>query len=121
MNPLGWSASDPVSVYYPNKDTLSRRTLSLLFRHGSGYPYDRLTCIVTTTAPDGYRWRDTVAVVSYKGERLLGLNYDVEQVYRRDVLFDRQGDYRFSFTPLMPDTELLEVVALGVHIENQND
>lgn len=116
MNPLGWTAQEAVSVVYSNEDTVTPRTLSFLFRHDGAYAYDRLTCLVTTTTPDGYRWHDTVALQSFRGNRRPGRSYDTEQPFREHVVFNQRGDYRFTFSPLMPSGTVRNVEAVGIHI-----
>ena len=79
-DPGGWGS--PATVAYDNRDTLSERTLYVTARLRNNFGYDRLTLAVTTTTPDGYKWRDTVSIRAFDGVPEAGLFFDREQLVR---------------------------------------
>lgn len=112
--PGGWGS--PATVAYDNRDTLSERTLYVTARLRNNFGYDRLTLAVTTTTPDGYKWRDTVSIRAFDGVPEAGLFFDREQLVRTRTTFARPGRYLFTFSPVMPGGSIEGVAAVGIDI-----
>ena len=93
-DPGGWGS--PATVAYDNRD--------------------RLTLAVTTTTPDGYKWRDTVSIRAFDGVPEAGLFFDREQLVRTRTTFARPGRYLFTFSPVMPGGSIEGVAAVGIDI-----
>ncbi|MFQ9504964.1 MAG: hypothetical protein ACLR1G_14595 [Alistipes indistinctus] len=106
----------PATVAYDNRDTLSERTLYVTARLRNNFGYDRLTLAVTTTTPDGYKWRDTVSIRAFDGVPEAGLFFDREQLVRTRTTFARPGRYLFTFSPVMPGGSIEGVAAVGIDI-----
>ena len=113
-DPGGWGS--PATVAYDNRDTLSERTLYVTARLRNNFGYDRLTLAVTTTTPDGYKWRDTVSIRAFDGVPEAGLFFDREQLVRTRTTFARPGRYLFTFSPVMPGGSIEGVAAVGIDI-----
>ena len=111
---MAWGS--PATVAYDNRDTLSERTLYVTARLRNNFGYDRLTLAVTTTTPDGYKWRDTVSIRAFDGVPEAGLFFDREQLVRTRTTFARPGRYLFTFSPVMPGGSIEGVAAVGIDI-----
>jgi gliding motility-associated lipoprotein GldH len=123
VGPRGWSEQQPVVVSYENTDSLERKKLSVLIRFRKDFSYDRLDFVVETFTPDSLVWRDTLSLPAGAGSGLIettSLTYvDAKTPYRSNSVLGRTGEYRFRFTPLMPEEPLHEVVGVGIEVAGE--
>ena len=94
-----WHAKDKAEFDLEISDTQSLNNISLMVRHGDGYPYNNLYMFVTTSYPDGKVIRDTMEVIlaNQKGEWQgsgAGDLYDFKVPIKRNVRFALAGKYK---------------------------
>lgn len=116
VNELGWSSADKISVIYDNRDTVSFRNIDIVFRHSKHFEYDRLVVSVNVVTPAGMRWCDTIGLKSYTGDNSDSYYYEIEQLYRKNVVFSEEGQYLIEFRPVVSGNEIKGVSAIGVNI-----
>ena len=116
-DPDGWSPSDATTVAYENTDTLSARDIGVVVRLCNDFNYDKLALSLVTVTPDGYRWCDTLYIDTYGRLPKVGLYGELEQPYRRGVVFMQTGRYLFSLAPVMPASPTEGVAAVGIRLE----
>ena len=117
-DPDGWSPADETTVAYENTDTLSAHDIGVVVRLCNDFNYDKLVLSLVTVTPDGYRWCDTLYIDVYGRLPKMGLYGELEQPYRRGVVFGQRGRYLFSLSPVMPVTPTEGVAAVGVRLES---
>lgn len=118
VNERGWSSADKVSVVYDNQDTVSTRNIDVVFRHSKRFEYDRLVVSVNVVSPAGMKWCDTIGLKSYTGDNSDSYYYEIEQPYRKNVVFSEQGRYMIEFRPVISGSEIKGVSAIGINIHD---
>lgn len=115
-DPRGWSLAEPADIAVENEDTVSLRTMEVVVRYDAEFAFDRLDLSVTTIAPDGYRWCDTVSVPVPDPRSHIRVNRDINGTFRSGVLLAQKGVYRFRLAPLASQDGVQGILAVGVDI-----
>lgn len=96
----GWEQG--VQVAFENEDTLALRDLHIVVRYNDRFVGDTLRLAVRTTAPDSLVFQEPFTLVIPRGHHPAALGDEATILYRRNVVFDKAGRYRVSFTPVVP-------------------
>ncbi len=90
--------------------------MEVVVRYDAEFAFDRLDLSVTTIAPDGYRWCDTVSVPVPDTRSRIRVDRDINGAFRNGVLLAQKGVYRFRLAPLASQDGVKGVLAVGVDI-----
>lgn len=97
----------------PNIDTTTLRDISIFIYHTDDFREDSLSLRITTTTPDSLYHREELLFVPHHRRNAVGVSCEDVVTYRREVVFDRQGDYKITITPLRP---VKGVAAVGIQL-----
>lgn len=92
---------------YSNNDSLMRRDISIVVRYDMDYVADSVPLRILTISPDSLLYEEPFTLhIPHLADM-----YPEEQsfVYRRDVVLQRKGDYRFRITPESPVEGIMAV------------
>ena len=116
VSPISWD--DVARVTIANSDTVSLRDVDIIIRHNSNFVGDSLLLSVVTTTPDSIVFREVLMINMPNAMAPSVVSNEIVVGYRRDVLFDKTGEYTMEFTPA---TEVEGVKAVGVNIVYKNN
>jgi len=111
VDPYGWTEGAAAEV--ENGDTATLRDLSLVVRSNRLFRSDSLRLEICVETPDSMRYTETVSFPMHHPRRAAALRIIDEVPYRRRVVLDRIGTYRFTLTP---DRPIEGVEAAGINI-----
>ncbi len=111
VDPYGWTKGAIVEV--ENGDTSTQRDLSLVVRSNRLFRSDSLRLEIRIETPDSMYCTETVSFPMRHPRRAAALRIIDEVPYRRRVVLDRVGTYRFT---LIPDRPINGVEAAGINI-----
>lgn len=97
----------------PNIDTTTLRDIHVFVYHTDDFREDSLSLRITTLSPDSLRHEETLLLVPHHRERIPAVSCEDATLYRRDVVFNKQGNYQMTITPLRP---VKGVSAVGVQL-----
>ncbi len=103
----GWTS--PAEVTLTVDDTLSMFDLGIALRYEPKVVRDSLELLVTTVAPDGVRWSESVTIYPESSQATIE-NYDAP--YLNGVKWSMLGDYKIQFAP--------KYICKGVHAVGVN-
>ena len=109
-----WASSE--EFYYENEDTLSMREIAVVLRYDRKDVVDTLSLNIVTISPDSLVLSENMTLRIPR----LGDMRPAEQSfpYRRGVVLQRKGEYRFRLTPGMKADG---VGSVGLLIANQSE
>lgn len=111
VDPYDWH--DGVAVEVENGDTVTLRDVSLVIRSNRLFRADSLLLEIFVETPDSMHCTETVAFPMSHPRKAAALRTVVEIPYRRHVVFDRIGVYRFTLAPAEP---IEGIEAAGINI-----
>ena len=111
VNSILWS--DVARITINNSDTTSLRNIDIIIRYNSNFVGDSLRLNVATTTPDSILFREEVVINMPRSVAPSVISNEMVVGYRRDVLFDKEGEYTMEFSPM---SEVEGVKAVGVNI-----
>ncbi len=100
-------------ILLPNIDTTTRRDISVFIFHTDVFREDTLSLRITTTTPDSLYHSEPLLFVTHHRKNAVGMSCEDVVAYRRNVVFDKQGDYKMTITPLRP---VKGVAAVGIQL-----
>ena len=120
-----WHRDNVVRFELRIEDTISSHNLYVNIRNTSFYPMSNLYLFIRTTAPSGHSVKDTVEVIlaDDRGKWLgsgLGDIWDLQQLYKQNVRFAQQGEYRFEFEQAMRAEKLPFILDVGLRVEKSD-
>ena len=118
VNPLGWKTGDAVTAEFPNGDTVSFCDLYVVVRYDERAAGREVPLTVETLAPDSLAVGETITVRIPRRtfDRAIERNsvfFEREEPYRLRARLQRQGVYRFRFTPV-GTTPVEGIAAIGI-------
>lgn len=114
VDPLGWS--DAAELAVPNADTLARCDLSFFLRFNPRFKDDTLTLRIEVRTPDSLLLDEPFLFCVTHARRPAAIYHESAVAYRRQAVFSRCGDYRFSVTPVR---KVVGVEAVGLYVETK--
>ncbi len=118
VSPREWSQA--VQVVYPNADTLSRRSISVVVRYNNNFRADTLPLRMTVSPPgagaDDARFTERVEFLPQCPRTKPGIATVECFAYRRHSVLPQSGGYTFTIEPCTP---LKGVEAIGINIEKE--
>jgi gliding motility-associated lipoprotein GldH len=121
----GWDKDSIAQFDVEVSDTVKKYNLYINIRNKGNYPYSNIWLFVDITAPDGKLLTDTVEYIlaersgKWRGSGIGDL-FDNQFIYRRSVLFERSGTYRFMIKQGMRAQKLEGIHDIGLRVETQN-
>ena len=117
-----WASKNIIRLEYVVQDTATAQDIFINLRHTGLYKYNNIYLFVTTTAPNGKNIKDTVefALAQPSGKWLgsgVGDILDCRLAYKRQVRFGQRGKYIFYIQHGMRDTNLAEILDVGLRID----
>ncbi len=96
IDPLGWGVRDTLRFEVDNRDSVSRRDISVLFRFDGTFAERRIALTVSVTTPDSLRYEENFTAVL--GDRIKANNdfYEAVAPYRSDAVLSQCGVYIFE-------------------------
>ena len=96
IDPLGWSTRDTVRLEVINKDTLSQRSIGILFRFDNTFPDSELSLTVRVSTPDSLWYEENFTARLGSPVRANNDYYEATAPYRHGVVLMREGAYIFE-------------------------
>ncbi len=96
IDPLGWGARDTLRIEVDNRDTVSRRKISLLFRFDETFEERQIPLSMRVTTPDSLQYEESFTAMP--GNRVKANNdyYEAVVPYRSDAVLSQCGVYIFE-------------------------
>ncbi len=118
-----WPSEKIYRFEYLSNDTVSSKNVYINMRHNSLYKYNNIFLFVTTIAPNGKNFKDTVefTIADNKGKWLgagLGDIHDLRLTYKQNIRFAQQGKYVFYIQQGMREKILENITDIGLRIDN---
>lgn len=122
VNTFGWNLTDTLNYEVVIPDTLQKYDLSISLRHRDIYNYTNLYLTIITQLPTGEVKRELVSLpLCDEGGKWLGkCSGDVCYAHillMKKIIFPRTGHYKFKIVHEMRQTELKNILDIGLRIE----
>lgn len=113
-----WSISEPIRFTYLNRDTSSLKTMELILRNTSAYPYIGFSGTVEILSPDNKLWSNSIAIKSLSNTKDKNIS-NHESVILNGLIFKKKGYYQISIRQTISPI-LNGVSAVGIAIDKSN-
>jgi len=103
-------------------DTIALNNIFFTIRTGSDYPFRNIFLFVSTSAPDGKKFTDTLEyyLADDKGNwygKGFGDIRELKLPYKSNIYFPMKGEYKFNVQHGMRIEDLKDVYDIGLRIE----
>jgi gliding motility-associated lipoprotein GldH len=116
-----WDKSNPVTFTVPLDDTVNRYNVFINVRNADDFEWGNLYLFIDITAPNNATERDTLNCLladnsgKWRGEGL-GDIWDNKIPFKYNTRFHK-GDYKFKITQAMRVDKLVEIMDIGLRVE----
>ena len=123
IDPSGWHQDSIAKFNFEINDSLQAYNLFIDVRNQGAYEYSNLWLFIDIMAPDSSAMRDTVQITlaqpdgAWIGKGTSGI-FDLQYVYRQNVLFPITGTYSMNIEQAMRDEKLIGIHNIGIKIDN---
>ena len=120
-----WSYKDSVLFSIDVTETQSQYNVFIDLENSDLYPFSNLYLFISIKSDDNKVITDTVDVTlaDYKGQWYgdkSGDNYEGHYLFKRAIIFPKEGEYQFSIKHGMRKDTLAGITAVGISVEKFN-